>query len=255
MGEANQDRQMEDLLRTDFSAKDRSKEIIRERLLLRIHNQKGEREERRGASRLKRTIPQRLLRPVFIVVLTMMFLGGFAMTSYAQNLYKAVKEIFVGNYAKYMVSEETGTQRMPNHAGDETLPKGQKTDIADLEKAKSYLAFRFLLPSYLPEGYSFDRMELFKDEQGRLPKGSEYANVYFSNGDTDQDIFLQLRLMNETTAFEVDLEGAKEIKINSHEAVIGNGKVAVEIDGVLYMFNARGSGISGAQLLKMAESL
>lgn len=248
----NRDRQVEELLRTDFSTEERSKEVIRERLLLKLQHQQKEGKDRREAPRVKGWLPHRLLKPAFLVALIMMFLGSFAMTSYAQDFYQAVKAVFVGNHAKYLLWDGTDTGSKPNQTSEQN---NAKTDIENLDKGKSYLAFDFLLPSYLPEGYSYSRMALFKDEQGRLSKESEYALIYFSNGEADKDISMQLRLMNEDTAFEGDLADAEGIKINGHEAVKGRGNVAVEIDGVLYMFRSRSSGIPDGELLKMAESL
>lgn len=251
----NRDRQVEDLLRTDFSVEERSKEVIRERLLLKLQHQQKEGKDRRETPRMKGWLPHRLLKPVFLVALIMMLLGSFAMTSYAQDFYQVVKAVFVGNHAKYQVWDGTDTGSKSNQTKVQAGQNNAKTDIANLDKAKSYLAFDFLLPSYLPEGYAYSRMALFKDEQGRLSKGSEYALIYFSNGEADKDISMQLRLMNEDTAFEGDLVNAEGIKINGHEAVKGRGNVAVEIDGVLYMFRSRSSGIPDGELLKMAESL
>ncbi|RUT46322.1 DUF4367 domain-containing protein [Paenibacillus anaericanus] len=79
--------------------------------------------------------------------------------------------------------------------------------------------------------------------------------VFISATDRVKDISLQLRLMNEATAFEADLDDAEEIKINGYEAVVGKGAVSVEINGVMYMFNSRDSEIQDEQLIKMAESL
>lgn len=43
--------------------------------------------------------------------------------------------------------------------------------------------------------------------------------------------------------------------INGHEGAAGNGILIVGINGVLYMFNSRDSGITEEQLMKMAKSL
>lgn len=264
MGSPHSNRKLEDLLRTDFSMEDKSKEAIRNRLLQKIHNQNDHGEEREGASSLKRSFPKKQFKPVFTVVLMGMLLGSFSVTSYGQSFYQAVKEIFIGKYAKFHVSEKTDHNIIPipqqlrgrlydqngnvldhfpidgkiyNKNGEEVIlsvnlspeedgnlmteyeiltdaefdarRNRNKTDLSDLEEAKSYVVFDFLLPSYLPEGYAFDRVEMFHDEEGKIAKDSEYANIYFSNGDRTKDISLHLRLMNEETAFETDLADGK----------------------------------------------
>lgn len=131
----------------------------------------------------------------------------------------------------------------------------QMTTMTNPEEARPYLAFNFSLPSYLPKGYAFDRIQLFNDEKGKPKKNCEYAYVYFSNGDHDKDIYLQLRLMNEKTAYTADFGNVEEIKINGNKGVIYGGNIDVEIDGVMYMLTTGASKIDRAQLIKIAESI
>ena len=131
----------------------------------------------------------------------------------------------------------------------------QMTTLTDPEAAKPYLAFDFALPSYLPKGYAFDRIQLFNDENGKPVENCEYAYVYFSNGDKEKEIYLQLRLMNEETAYAGDFKNARPIKINGHEGIMNDRKLDVEIDGVMYMFFGADAGIHGDELIKIAESL
>lgn len=131
----------------------------------------------------------------------------------------------------------------------------EMTVLADIEAAKPYLAFDFSLPGYLPQGYAFDRIQLFNDENGKPVENCEYAYVYFSNGDPAEEIYLQLRLMNEKTAYTAGLGDIEKIEINGHEGVIGEGHVDAEIDGVMYMLMAGRSGINNGELLKMMESV
>ena len=250
------------------------------------------------------------VKPVFAAALMAVFVIGFSMTSYGQAFYKTVKEIFVGEHTKYVVTERTGTpdltipdalkgklydkdgnvlEHLPQN-GEIYNQKGEKlilsavvssdgsgdriakvealtqeehnarnnstmTTMTNPAEAKPYLAFDFSLPRYMPEGYAFDRIQLFNDENGKPIKNGEYAYVYFSNGDHARDIYLQLRLMNEETKYEADIGNVEEIQVNGNKGVIGKGNIHVEIEGVMYMFMASASGIDNEQLVKIAASI
>ena len=305
MGKTDNAGQMEELLKTDFSSESISKEKILNQLLLQIDNQKYI-DDKKGDVAMKKSF----VKPVFVAAMMTLFVIGFSMTSYGQNFYRTIKEVLVGKYAKYIVTEPTGApdltipdelkgklydkdgnilKQLPekgkiyNQNGEELIvstmvSKDEKdglvtkyealtrkgyterqnskmTTMTNPEKAKPYLAFDFSLPGYMPKGYAFDRIQLFNDENGIPVKNGEYAYVYFSNGDHAKDIYLQLRLMNNETAYEADFGNVAEIEINGNKGVIGEGNIDVEIDGVMYMFMAGASGIDNKQLIKMAESI
>lgn len=250
------------------------------------------------------------VKPAFIAAVMTVLVMGFAMTSYGQGLYRVIKEVFVGQHAKYIVVEQTGPRdltipdefkgklydkdgnvleqfpengKIYNQNGEEVILSGvawkdengdivtkfealtreeydeqlnnEMTTMTNPEEAKPYLAFDFSLPGYMPEGYKFDRIQLFNDENGKPVENCEYAYVYFSNGDHAKDIYLQLRLMNEETAYEAGIGDVEEIEINGNKGVISEGNMDIEIDGVMYMFSARASGIDNEQLIKMVESI
>lgn len=303
MGERNNDRQIEELLKTDFSSESSVKERILNKLLLKIENQKYiDKQENYAMKKL-------FIKPVFIAAVTV-FVMGFAMTSYGQGYYRVIKEVFVGKHAKYIVTERTNApdltipdelkgelydkegnviQQLPKNGdiynqngellmlsvmtskdanGDlvtkvEALTKeeynqrknSRMTTMTSLDEAKRYLAFDFSLPSYMPEGYKFDRIQLFNDENGKPVEDCEYVSVYFSNGDHAKDIYLQLRLMNEETTYEASIGSIEKIEINGNQGVIGEGHIDIEMDGVMYMLRAVDSGIDNEQLIKMAESI
>jgi len=305
MVKTNNSRRIEELLKTDFSSESNSKEKILNQLLLKIDNQKYVVDKKEDF-----TMKKLFIKPVFIAAAIAVSVIGFAVTSYGQDFYKVIKEVFVGKHAKYVVTERTGApdltipdelkgklydkegnvlEQFPedgkiyNQKGEELIisvetfedadgnlisktealtleeynerEKTKMTTITDPEDAKNYLAFDFSLPSYMPEGYAFDRIQLFNDEKGKPIENCECAFVYFSNGDHAKDIYLQLRLMNEKTAYEADLGKVEEIKINGNKGVIGEGFIDIEIDGVMYMLMAGNSGIDNQQLIKMVESI
>lgn len=305
MGKINNNRQMEELLKTDFSAESSSKEKILNQLLSKIDKHKYIDDKKENF-----IMKKLFVKPIFITAVITVFVMGFAMTSYGQDFYRVIKEVFVGEYAKYIVTEQTGApdlsipddlkgklydkdgnalEQFPengeiyNQNGAELIisamvfedENGQQitksealtreehnerqnskmTTMTNPEEAKPYLAFDFSLPGYLPDGYVFDRIQLFNDENGKPVENCEYAYVYFSNGDHTKDIYLQLRLMNEETAYEAGIGNVEEIEVNGNKGVIGEGNIDVEIDGVMYMLMASASGIDNEQLIKMAESI
>lgn len=313
MGKAFDKNRIEDLLKTDFSPESRTREKTLEQLLLKLDNQQSIEEEKRNFS-MKKSYAKPVLAAAVLAVLVM----GFAMTAYGQELYKVIREVFVGEHARYIVTEPADIPVFPDKAPapDLKVPDEQKGKIYDKdgnvleqfpetgdvynkdgevlglyswpagdgkvitkalteeeflkehnelqnsgmtavtkpEDAKPYLAFDFSLPGYMPAGYAFDKIQLYNDENGKPVRNCEYAEVSFSNGDHARDIHLQLRLMNEKTAYEADGD-VEEIEINGNKGVAGEGTVDVEIGEIMYMFSAGTSGIDNEQLIKMAESI
>jgi len=305
MGYTNNDLKIEELLKTDFSAESCDREKTLNQLLLKIDKQKYYDDRKKGF-----TMGKMFVKPVFMAAMVMVFVMSFTMTSYGQSFYNVIKEVLVGEYAKYIVTEHTGAPNLAipdelkgklydadgnvlkqfpedgeiyNQHGERLIisakaykdengdlitkiqaltqaehdeeTKSNMTTMTNPEEAKPYLAFDFSLPDYLPEGYAFDRIQLFNDEKGKPVENSEYAYVYFSNGDHDKDIYLQLRLMNEETAYEADIGNVEEIEVNGHKGVIGEGIINIEINNVMYMLMGGTSGINNAELIKIAESI
>jgi hypothetical protein len=305
MDKLNNAKQIDELLKTDFSSENDSKEKIFGQLLTKIENQKFV-NDRKGYFTMKKLFK----KPVFATAVIAVFVMGVAMSSYGQGFYRVIKEVLVGEHAKYVVTEQSGTpdltlpdelkgklydkngivlEQFPedgkiyNQGGEEVKlssdtskdenggfitkwevltekeynerQNSEMTTMTDPEKAKSYLAFDFSLPGYMPEGYVFDRIQLFNDQNGKPIKNCKYTEVYFSNGDRTQDLYLQLRLMDEETAYEADIGNVEEIEINGNKGIISEGNIDVKIDGVMYMFRAGASGVSNEQLIQMAESI
>ncbi len=301
MGKTNKNSILEEILRTDFSLEGSNKEKILSKLLLNIGKGKCV-DDGKESFAMKKTFRKPILASALLIV----FVMGFAMTSYGQEFYRIIKEVFVGEHAKYVVEEQTGTPELTvpdelkgklydkngnmleqfsedmeiyNQSGElvflSVMVRGDGTEdlaamtqkeyderqnsrmtaMTDLEEAKSYLAFDFSLPGYLPQGYAFDRIQLFNDESGKPVKNCEYAYVYFSNTDHSNEIYLQLRLMNNETVYEASIGNVEEVEINGNKGVVGEGFLDVEIDGVMYILRAKASGIDTDQLIKIAKSI
>jgi hypothetical protein len=85
-----------------------------------------------------------------------------------------------------------------------------------------------------------------------------YLNVYYTNADKSQQIYMQIRKMNEETGFTASgSPDMRYISINGHEGVVAVKSVYVEIDGVMYMILAdfTADGVTQQDVIKMAESL
>lgn len=308
MDRTDNNRRLEELLKTDFSREGSSREKTLDQLLLKIKEQKSS-----VAKKENFTMKRAFIKPAFIAAVIAVSVLGLAMTSYGQDVYQAIKEILVGDHARYIVTEQSDKDsaqayvpQLPdelkgklydregnlldwlpengeiyNQNGEKLILESvednggnklaaltreeydalqkskseQYSEVTNLEEAKSYLSFDFSLPAYLPEGYAFDRIRLYNDESGKPIKNCDYADVHFTNGDPSKDIYLQLRLMNEDTAYEADIGNVKEIEINGNKGIIGEGSIDVEIGGVMYMIAAHASGIDDEQLIKIAESI
>lgn len=124
--------------------------------------------------------------------------------------------------------------------------------VKDINKLNEYTCFEVILPSYLPEGYEFDRAGFFKDSNG-IVEDSKYIELYFTNAKTGEYIYMQQRFADEETGYATGGENVQEIKINGVDAVMYNDRnIDWEYNGVLYMLNGRG--IVKSELIKMAES-
>lgn len=301
MSDINNSRQFEELLKTDFSSASSSKEDILNRMLLKIENQEYNDDKYNFIKK------RSFVKPIFIASIITVLLIGFAVTSYSQDLYKGIKEIFIGKYAKYIETEtqkstpdltipdelkgklydkdgsilkyfpedgkiynQTGeivilsvlTSQNENKSFEVLTAKeyndrqnSKMTSMTSLEEAKSYLAFDFSLPGYIPQGYAFDRIQLMNDDNGKPIKNCKYAYVYFSNNYNTKEIYLQLRLMAKETDYEASIGNIEEIEINGNKGIIGKGYIHIEINDVMYMLMACDSGIDNEQLIKMAESI
>ncbi|MEK4036816.1 MULTISPECIES: DUF4367 domain-containing protein [Paenibacillus] len=124
----------------------------------------------------------------------------------------------------------------------------------DSSKLNEYTIFNVGLPEYLPDGYTFDRAEFYKDSNGEVIN-SKYINLYFVNEATDEIISMQQRHADSETAYEMSTDGTIEkVKINGVDAVLVNGKgLDWEANGVLY--GVTSASLDKNDLIKVAESI
>ncbi|WP_070001168.1 DUF4367 domain-containing protein [Cellulosilyticum sp. I15G10I2] len=145
-----------------------------------------------------------------------------------------------------------------------TVTQGEKSRaedtlvIKDSERLNDYTCFKVILPSYLPEGYVFDRAEFYKDEKG-IVKDTKYISLYFSHLTAERYIYMQQRYADEGTATIGSTPGnLKKIKINGEDAILhGDRSLDWEIYGNIYFLSgAKTEGEVGKEeLIKIAESI
>ena len=168
------------------------------------------------------------------------------------NLGERVTEISIEN-------EDGSMVKISTYDACSELDENMYTYFDTIDDVKPYLAFDPLMPNLLPDGFAIDRICLFNDENGNpAPLGSnKYLSVYFTDADKSQEIYMQLRLMDEETGFESSASNdIREITINGHKGVIDGKNVDIEINGVMYMIMAGScNNVTQDAVIKMAESL
>lgn len=124
--------------------------------------------------------------------------------------------------------------------------------LTDFSEVSKYAEFNVKLPQYLPEGYSFDRAELYGDSK---EVSGKYVSLYFTNKDKDGQIFMQQRLPSEETAFAMSVEGeVQELNINGFKAVTVVGRsIDWENSEALYGLSSRD--LNQEELVRIAESI
>lgn len=126
--------------------------------------------------------------------------------------------------------------------------------VKDPNELNNYTCFDVILPSYLPEGYKFEKAEFYKGENG-IVENSKYIDLYFTNEKTGKSIYMQQRFADEETGYATGGTNVEEIKINGVDAVFySNRNIDWESNGVLYGLSGRGE-IDKSELIKIAESI
>lgn len=140
-------------------------------------------------------------------------------------------------------------------AQKEKMDKEKYLEVKNSNDLNKYTCFNVILPSYLPDGYKFDKAKFYKDEKGTV-SNSKYVDLYFANETTGKEIFMQQRFADEETGYEFSTDGEIEkVKVNEVDAVICDGKsINWEANGVLYGLMGKGE-LSKDELIKIAESI
>ncbi|WP_352404426.1 DUF4367 domain-containing protein [Sporanaerobacter acetigenes] len=139
-------------------------------------------------------------------------------------------------------------------AEDEKMREEEYLVVKDSNELNDYTCFNVILPSYLPDGFTFDRAELYKDEDGTV-ENSKCIDLYFTNEKTGKYIFMQQRFADEEAGYVTGANKVEEVKINGVDTIISDDRdIAWEANGVLYNILGRGE-ITRAELIRIAESI
>lgn len=140
-------------------------------------------------------------------------------------------------------------------AEQEKMDKEGKLIVNDSKNVNKYTCFKVIIPSYIPEGYEFDRAEFYKDDNG-VVSNTKYINLYFMNMKTGKEIFMQQRFADEETGFTMSTDGKiQKVKVNGEDAIISDDRnIDWEFNGVIYCLSGKGE-ITKSELIKIAESI
>jgi hypothetical protein len=254
---------LEDLLvNTDFSQNSKNKEAIKA-MLLNTFKCEGSKNYAGG----KMSIDKKRFKP-YAVVAAAVVTVGVLMAACGEEIVKNFQQFTVGRYASFIVTDDNAYGRFSQNESQVSLfdykseierEKGIFTYFDTIDDVKPYLAFSPLMPVSLPIGFAIDRISLFNDENSQpLPLGSNmYLNVYYTDEEKAQQIYMQIRQMNEESAFiSSGSNDMQFISINGQVGVVDGKNSYVEIDGVMYMIMAgMANEVTQYDVTKMAKSL
>lgn len=292
----------------DFSVCSTSKDKTLNKLLNQIEADKKNKEHDYMSKRVR--------KPAFALIAVLTIILSFSMFVYGQDVIRFVKEIFVGDHARFIseIERDTVDYTIPEEfagkvydkegnlldeypqdfndyielygeSGEQVFPyqdasgntlltdeelqqktaerrQNMTTVFETLEEADSYFGYDYMTPTYLPTGYNFVRAEIYNTDNGLPQQNSKYMDIYYSNGISK--IGISLIHMDEETSFELGgLGELTEVDINGYTAVkISNWQLAVEIDGIMYLFNRNDEAdvkiddlVSMDEIILMAKSL
>ena len=127
--------------------------------------------------------------------------------------------------------------------------------VRDATVLNDYTCFNVVLPSYLPQEYSFDRAEFYKNEVGKV-ENTKYINLYFKNKNTKKEIHMQQRFADDETAYTIGTdEKIESLKVKGIDVIIsGKGSVDWEYKGNLYSISGKNR-VAKDEVIKIVESM
>lgn len=203
---------------------------------------------------------KRLRKPLAVALVAAAVLVCLTVTVYGKSIATAIKSIFIGNYVQYDYVADR-QQALPEELEEKPVngeinsePAWQQLEFYDLKEGLSYFTDEILMPEYLPEGYSFEKIS-FSDNCLNENGKTKIMDIFYSNGDNGS-ILCMIRFMDEETAF-TGRRGyePEEISINGHRAAIIGFSLHIQIRDVLYEFFPGSADIGVDELIKIAETL
>ena len=136
--------------------------------------------------------------------------------------------------------------------GAEEAAEG-KLIVKDPDKLNDYTCFNVILPSYLPEGFAFEKAQFYEDENATV-EDTKYIGLYFTHQETGKYIYMQQRFADAETGYAAGGYQVEAIKINGADAVMYDRNLDWEANGVIYALSGRGV-VANSELIKIAESI
>lgn len=136
---------------------------------------------------------------------------------------------------------------------EEKERESRNVEFKDINKANEKLCFKAKLPTYLPEGFKFEKAELIGDKDEISDK---YVSLYFKNEKTGKTIYMQQRWLCEETQCYGNSDKVEEVNINGVKALLSDDRnLDWSYDNVMIFLASKKSGISKAEIIKIAESM
>jgi hypothetical protein len=250
------------LVNTDFSQNSKNKEAIKTKLL-NTFKCEGQKNYSGGKMFMKKN----RFKP-YAVAAAAVVTFGVLMAACGEEIVRNIQQFTVGRYASFIAADGSANGRFSRKESQVSLfdykseleqENGIVTYFDTIDDVKPYLAFNLLIPVSLPIGFSIDRISLYNDENGQpLPLGSNlYLNVYYTDEEKTQQIYMQIRQMDEETGFvSSGSNDMQYISINGQTGVVDGKNAFLEIDGVMYMIMAgRANDVTQDDVIRMAKSL
>lgn len=155
----------------------------------------------------------------------------------------------------YSLNPDNGTIITEKDAKEEEKKEDENNlYVTDSSKLNDYTCFDVKLPTYLPDGYEFDRAVLDRGEPNEEVKDSKYIDLQFKNKSNGKEIFMQERFACEETKTVEDLGNIKKISINGVDAILSdNNAIEWETNNTIYFLS--GKNIGKDEAIKVAESI
>lgn len=129
-------------------------------------------------------------------------------------------------------------------------------EVKNPKEISKYTCFKVLLPSYLPEGFKFDRAEVYKDNYEVEVVNSKYVDLIFINEKNNEKMYMQQRFADGTTSYQISVDSDLEaVKVNGADGIIFEGMIQWEANNTIYMISSKGKAMDNKELLKIAESV
>lgn len=167
------------------------------------------------------------------------------------------KELYTSKGEKIGYIDASNGYKIFTEAGYAEYEKANKhegvIEVKDMNEVNKKLCFKVMLPSYLPEGFKFEKAELYGDKDNVSDK---CVGLTFENEKTGKRFYMQQRWVCEETQCTGGGEKVEEIKINGVKALVtDDSEINWEYNNIMNFLMKSRSDLSKTELIKIAESM